>query len=127
MMDTSELVRGLYEAYQDRDWVRAATYLRTHAVVDMPATAERLEGREAIITFQEEYPEPWGVLTVERLIADSEGAAAEVRVVDPTGRHFAMAAFWRAREGLLDRGIEYWVTVGGEDPPPGRLSSRVNC
>ena len=33
---------------------------------------------------------------------------------------FRMAAFWRAEDGLLREGVEYWVTVGGEEPPPGR-------
>jgi hypothetical protein len=31
-----------------------------------------------------------------------------------------MAAFWRTDRGLLRDGIEYWVTVGGQEPPPGR-------
>ena len=58
-MDATLLVRGLYEAYQDRDWELAATFLHQEAVLDMPSTAERLIGREAIISFQAAYPEPW--------------------------------------------------------------------
>jgi len=126
-MDAVASVRGLYEAYQDRDWGRAAALLHPEAVVEMPATAERLDGRDAIIAFQAGYPEPWGVLTVRRLLADADadagGAAAEVSVADPSGRHFALAAFWRAHEGLLHRGVEYWVDVGAVAPPPSRSSS----
>jgi hypothetical protein len=47
-VDATLLVRGLYEAYQDRDWELAATFLHQEAVLDMPATAERFFGREAI-------------------------------------------------------------------------------
>jgi hypothetical protein len=121
-VDAVSLVSGLYEAYQDRDWVRAARLLCLEAVVDMPSTAERLVGREAVIAFQSSYPEPWGVMAVKRELSDAEGAAAEVSVVDPSGSRFALAAFWRSQEGLLFRGVEYWVTVGAESPPAGRAS-----
>jgi hypothetical protein len=116
-------VRGLYEAYQDRAWARAARFLHPEATVDMPATTERLVGREAIILFQSAYPEPWGTLRVDRVLSDPEGAAAEVTVVDPSGQRFALASFWRVHEGLLRQGVEYWVTVGGDGPPPSRRSA----
>jgi hypothetical protein len=122
-MDAVSLVRGLYEAYQDRDWARAATFLHSQAILDMPATAERLVGREAIVSFQSAYPEPWGTLSVGRLLTDAEGAAAEITVVDPSGHRFGLAAFWRLHEGLLQRGVEYWVTFAAELPPPSRSSS----
>jgi hypothetical protein len=34
-----------------------------------------------------------------------------------------MAAFWRRRDGLLHEGVEYWVTVGGDAPTPGRRTA----
>jgi ketosteroid isomerase-like protein len=118
-----ELVRRLYEAYQARDWDTAATFLHDDATVAMPATAERLDGREGVIDFQRAYPEPWGNLAVLQVLGDEEHAAAEVEVVaaDDT---FRMAAFWRTADGLLRDGVEYWVTVGGEEPPPERQSAR---
>jgi SnoaL-like protein len=122
-IDSISLVRGLYEAHQDRDWSRAATFLHPGAAVDMPSTGERLVGREKIISFQRAYPEPWGIMSVGRVLSDTEGAAAEVTIVDPSGQRFALAAFWRSQEGLLHRGVEYWVTVGAELPPSSRISS----
>jgi ketosteroid isomerase-like protein len=119
-VDAVAQVRALYEAYQDRDWARAAGFLHPDAVVEMPATGEWLDGRDGVIEFQRSYPEPWGVLTVRRALGGAHESAAEIEVVDPAGRRFAMAAFWRQRDGLLQTGIEYWVTVGGEQPPPGR-------
>ena len=99
---------------------RAAGLLHRDATVEMPSTAERLVGRDGVIAFQRGYPEPWGVLTVTRVIAAGDVAAAEFEVVDPAGRRHGAAAFWRRRDGLLHDGVEYWVTVGGETPPPGR-------
>ena len=119
-MDATAQVEGLYSAYQARDWARAAGYLHPDAVVEMPATAERLDGRDGVIEFQRSYPEPWGVLTVLRVLGGPQECAAEVEIAGPEDQHFRMAAFWRQRDGLLRDGVEYWVTVGGERPPPGR-------
>ena len=125
-MSAVELVRRLYEAYQARDWETATTFLHDDATVAMPATSERLDGREGVIGFQRAYPEPWGDLAVLRVVGDDEVAAAEIEVVaaDDT---FRMAAFWRAEDGLLREGVEYWITVGGEEPPPGRATSYADA
>jgi hypothetical protein len=55
-------------------------------------------------------------MTLGRVLSDAEGAAAELAIVDPAGQRFALAAFWRSQEDLLRRGVEYWVTVGAENP-----------
>src|SRR5262249_30088100 len=60
LMAAAALVRELYEAYQRRDWSGAAGLLHADATLDMPATRERLSGREEVIGFQRDYPEPWG-------------------------------------------------------------------
>jgi ketosteroid isomerase-like protein len=122
-MDPVDAVRALYQAYQDRDWSRAGSFLHVEAVVEMPGTAERLEGREAIIGFQRDYPEPWGVLSLKRQWGDRHSAAAEAQVVDAAGAVFALAAFWEVHEGRLHRGVEYWLDVGVGAPPSSRASS----
>ena len=124
-MAAADLVRGLYESYQARAWDRAAAFLHRDAVVVLPSTAERLDGRHAIIEFQRRYPEPWGDLTVVRVVAGTEEAAAEVRIVDPAGTTFALAAFWRCDGALLSHGVEYWLEVGADLPPVSRASSAV--
>ncbi len=120
-VDAADLVRGLYELYQARDWDAAAELLHLQAVVEMPDTAERLVRREQVIAFQRDYPEPWGELSVLRVLGGGDSAAAEVEVVAPE-ETFRLAAFWRAEGGLLRDGVEYWVTVGGSAPPPWRAS-----
>jgi len=86
----------------------------------MPATAERLEGRDAIVSFPRPYPEPWGVLTVAHTVGGAEGAAAEGRVEDPSGRRFAFGAVWRSRGGSVVEGTGY--RVEGDEPPAGRAA-----
>lgn len=120
----TELVRGLYGAYQARDWARARAYLHPGVVVRMPATAEQLDGAEAVLAFQASYPEPWGELAVGRVLEEGGLAAAEVTVLAPDGGRFGFAAFWETRDGLLSRGIEYWILVGGESQPTDRASSQ---
>lgn len=117
----ADMARALYTAYQARDWARAETYLHPDAVVDLPATGERLAGREQVLRFQREYPEPWGELVVLRALGDASSAAAEVEVRAPGGDVFHLAAFWALRDGLLASGTEYWVDPGGS-PPPGRTA-----
>ena len=121
-MPATDLVQELYEAYQRRDWNGAAELLHLDATLDMPATRERLIGRENVMDFQREYPEPWGDLTVLRVLGGAAEACAEVEIVAPE-QTFRLAAFWRAEDELLRDGIEYWVTVGGEQPPSGRAQT----
>jgi hypothetical protein len=117
---TPALVRALYQAYQERTWDLASTYLHPEAVVDMPATLERLQGRDAVIEWQRSYPEPWGTLIVVQALGDDEAAAAEINVIEEGAARQAMAAFWRRRDGLLHQGLELWITIGGTSPPPTR-------
>jgi len=113
------VVRRLYELYQDRDWTAAARLLDEEVRLHMPATDERLAGRERVIALQREYPEPWGELRVQRVTGDDGTAAAEIEIVAPDATH-RCAAFWTVRDGLLVDGVEYWVTLGRETADPAR-------
>jgi ketosteroid isomerase-like protein len=120
-MTPEQLVTALYERYQARDWTGAEQLLHRDAELDMPATAEHLTGRDQVIALQRNYPEPWGDLRVLRVVAEGGSAVAELQVV-ASDAEFRCAAFWVVQLGLLHRGVEYWVTVGGEEPPPARRS-----
>ncbi len=124
MTDASTLVRTMYERFQARDWARAGEVLHPEASLRLPATVELIQGRAAILAFMERYPEPWGDLAVLQVVGSDASAdagagvavAAEVEVVAP-GATFGCAGFWQVRDGLLLQGVEYWVTVGGDQPP----------
>ncbi len=109
-MRGAELVRALYERYQARDWTGAAAPLHPEAQLRMPATDEYLLGRQQVLAFQRNYPEPWGELRVLRAASDSTVAVAEIAIVRDTDV-FRCAAFWTTQEDTLLSGVEYWVTV----------------
>jgi ketosteroid isomerase-like protein len=108
----AELVSALDAAYQDRALGPGLHLLHPDAEVRLPATAERLVGREAAVSFQREYPEPWGTFRVLRVLSDPAGAVAELHLAAPQGPDCTVAAFWRTKDGPLHRGTEYWVDIG---------------
>lgn len=112
----------MYALYQARDWDGAARLLHPDARLYMPATDERLVGRDAVIALQRDYPEPWGELRVLRTTG-GDPVAAEVEILAPDAT-YRCAAFWTVRDGLLCEGVEYWVTVGGEHADPERRPDR---
>ncbi len=113
----ADLARSLYESYQVRDWAAAGRVLHPDVELRMPATAEVLTGRDAVLGMQVGYPEPWGDLHVLRVVDGGASAAVEVEIVAPD-QVFRCAAFWEVAEGRLRRGTEYWVTVGADEPGP---------
>ncbi len=116
--DAGDLIRRLHERYQARDWSAAEALLHPDVQLRMPATAEVFTGRDRVLALQVDYPEPWGELRVLRVVDGGPCVAAvEVEVAAPD-QVFRCAGFWETREGLLYRGTEYWVTVGGDEPGP---------
>jgi ketosteroid isomerase-like protein len=107
--DAGALVRSLYEAYGRRDWDACGPLLHPDAVYELPRTGERIEGGRAVLDYQRAYPEPWGELSVERVIAEADAAAAEITVRGGREGDFRMAAFWTVRDRRLWRGVEYWT------------------
>jgi ketosteroid isomerase-like protein len=111
MPGAGELVREMYEAFQRRDWDACEPLLHPKATYDAPRTAEHLEGGDSILEYMRTYPEPWGDISVLRVVADGDEAAAEIAVTGGHEGEFRLAAFWTAREGQLYRGVEYWTPL----------------
>jgi ketosteroid isomerase-like protein len=111
MADAGTLVRSLYEAYQRRDWDACVPLLHPAAIYDLPRTGDHIEGATAVLDYQRAYPEPWGELSVLRIVATGDEAVAEIAVTGGQDGDYRMAAFWTAREGRLHRGVEYWVPL----------------
>jgi ketosteroid isomerase-like protein len=111
MPDAGVLVRQLYESFQRRDWDACVPLLHPDGVYDAPRTAEHLDGGEAILEYMRAYPEPWGELSILRIVADGETAVAEIEVTGGQEGEFRLAAFWTIRDGTLYRGVEYWTPL----------------
>jgi len=111
MADAGALVRSLYEAYQRRDWDACVALLHPEAVYDLPRTGDHIEGGAAVLDYQRAYPEPWGDLSVLRVVASGDEAAAEIAVLGGQEGDYRLAAFWSVRDGSLYRGVEYWVAL----------------
>lgn len=76
-------------------------------------------GRDNFIRVQREYPQPWGPIQIIRLLEAGELAVAEVSVPAPP-IEYRCCGVYQCTEGRILAATEYWVTVGGEDPAPGR-------
>ena len=91
--DAGELVRQLYEAFQRRDWETCAPLIHPEATYDTPRTGEHVEGGDAILDYQRNYPEPWGDLAILRIVAEGDEAAAEIEVTGGREGEWRMTAF----------------------------------
>jgi hypothetical protein len=118
-MEPSEVVRALWHRFQDRNWTGAAELLAENAVIDWPASRERLVGRDKIIAVNREYPEGWSI-KVLRVIAEDDQVAAEVEVPHTKLGLFRASGFYSVRDGQIIHGTEYWTTVRGDEPPADR-------
>ena len=118
-MEPSEVVRALWHRIQDRNWTGAAELIAENAVIEWPASRERLAGRDNIIGVNREYPEGWSI-KVMRIIAEDDQVAAEVEVPHTELGLFRVAGFYTVRGHEILRGTEYWTTVGADEPPAGR-------
>ncbi|MCA9518626.1 MAG: nuclear transport factor 2 family protein [Myxococcales bacterium] len=115
-MTGADIVRAFHHAMQARDWQRAATFLAPDVVIEWPATCERLEG-ERFLAMQRDYPEGWEITVLE--VAGDARVASRVRV-DQGDVSYLCAGFYDVDGGFITRGVEHWVTVGGDPAPAWR-------
>jgi hypothetical protein len=67
------------------------------------------------------YPEGWAI-QVRRIVAEGPTVVSEVLVPFHDGELFAVTSWWEVTGGLVRRGREFWLTVGGESPPAWRAA-----
>jgi ketosteroid isomerase-like protein len=118
-MEAAEVVRALWHRIQDRNWAGAGELIAENAVIDWPASRERLAGRDTIIAVNREYQEGWSI-KVLRVVAEDDQVAAEVEVPHPELGVFRVAGFYTVRDGQITHGSEYWTTVGAGEPASDR-------
>lgn len=118
-MNPVEVVRAFWERMQERDWAGVRATLAPHAVAVWPETNERFAGADAIVRVSAEYPEGWEI-RILRLVESGDTVVAEVEVPQEGVGVFRVAAFMEVADGLIVRSMEYWVQVGGAEPPAWR-------
>jgi SnoaL-like domain len=111
-------VRALWERIEARDWNGARELLADDMVCRWPHSDERFEGADAFIAMNRAYPEGWRITVID--VAPIPGGAVSRIRVDQAGTSFHAASFFAVRDGLIQEGLEYWVTVGQEQPPEWR-------
>jgi ketosteroid isomerase-like protein len=117
-----DVVQGLWDRFEARDWEGAGELLHDDVVVDWPHTGERFVGRDRVIGMNAAYPEGWAI-HVRRIVAEGDRVASEVYVTHPDGNAYA-ASFFELRDGRIARGVEYWVDERYQDPPDWRAPYR---
>lgn len=114
-MEPKQVVRGMWERMQERDWDGMAALLAPDLVVDWPANGERIVGRDDFVAFNATYPEGWSI-RILRLLAEGDQVVAEVEVPHETLGAFRVASISTVSGDVITHSTEYWKQVG-EDPP----------
>ncbi len=113
------VVRQVWERMQARDWAGLRSLLADDVVVGWPVTAELIEGAEAFVRVNAEYPRGWSIAVLD-VLADGDRAVSEVEVVHEGVEVFRAVSLWTVRGGRVVSGREYWTSPGAETPPDWR-------
>jgi len=114
-----EVVRAFWAAIEARDWAGVGDLLAEDAVIDWPASGERIRGRANGVAVNREYPEGWSI-RVLRLVAQAAEVVSEVEVPQAGVGTFRAASFWTVADGRITAGREYWTEMGADVAPDWR-------
>lgn len=115
-------VRGLWAAFQARDWRAARALLRDDCQAVWWTSGERFDGAEAFMEAQLRYPEGWTIHLIEAERLEDGRVMSVVRVDHPPHSYFA-TSFFRVDDGLITGVDEYWATL--EQPPAWRRDGGI--
>ncbi len=118
-MEPATVIENLWRRIQARDWDGVGALVAPDAVVDWPASAERIAGRSNYVAVNREYPEGWEI-RVLRIVSSGDQVVSEVEVPHRDLGIFRAASFWTVTGGQITRGTEYWTSLGTEPSPPWR-------
>lgn len=118
-MEPKQVIDALWARIDARDWAGVSELVDENAVIEWPASAERIIGRDNYVAVNREYPEGWSI-RVLRIVADGGEVVSEVEVPHAELGQFRAASFWTVADGRIVRGTEYWTTTGGDQRPEWR-------
>ena len=120
-MEAAAVVEGLWQRIQARDWQGVGALIAPGAVVDWPASAERIIGRANYVAVNREYPEGWEI-RVLRIVAAGDQVVSEVEVPHAGLGVFRAASFFTVADGQITGATEYWSSLGADESPPWRAA-----
>jgi ketosteroid isomerase-like protein len=120
-MESTKIVRELWDRMQARDWAGLPELLADDLVVEWPVTAERIVGRENYVRINAEYPEGWAI-RVLRIIGEGAVVVSEVEVPHDTMGVHRVVSIWTVRDGKIVDGREYWTRLGSDPSPDWRAA-----
>jgi ketosteroid isomerase-like protein len=118
-MQPAEVIRALWYRIEKREWTGVGDLVAEDAVIEWPASRERITGRDNYVAVNREYPEGWSI-KVLRIVAEDDQVASEVEVPHADLGTFRVASFWTVADGRIVRGTEYWTSLGADQPPQWR-------
>ncbi|HYU56624.1 MAG TPA: nuclear transport factor 2 family protein [Actinomycetota bacterium] len=121
MTEPGEVVRGVWERFEARDWDEAADLLAEDLVIDWPNTGERFRGRDNFIAMNRNHPAADWHIQVRRIVASGPDVAAEVLVPHADGLD-ACLGFYEVADGRITTGREYWVEIRPQSIPDWRAA-----
>ena len=119
--EAATVVRQLWDRMEARNWSGLGELLADDAVVEWPASGERIVGRDNYVSINAEYPEGW-TIRVLRIVAEGEQVVSEVQVPHESMGVYQVASFWTVRDGKIVAGREYWSERSADPSPAWRAS-----
>ncbi len=125
MTHTPGLAARFIETLEARDWDSWSALLPADVVYEVPQTGELIRGRDDYLRFNQDYPGDWH-LKLKRTITENQYAVAWCSWTGGGGSDDGETiAFLECDEqGLITSITDFWPEP--YDPPPGRVSARIN-
>ena len=123
MTNPADVVRGLWERMEARDWDGARAALADSYTCDYPASCERFPTADAFIAMNRAYPGGWAI-TVDEIVASGSRVVARVRVTLGDELHHCLS-FADVEDGLIVRSVDFWLLDGGDPAPDWRAPFRT--
>jgi ketosteroid isomerase-like protein len=120
-MEPSQVVESLWNRIQARDWGGVSELIADDAVIDWPASQERIVGRDNFVAVNREYPQGWSI-RVLRIVVSGDQVVSEVEVPHEDLGIFRAASFWTVHDGRIVRATEYWTGLGADESPRWRAA-----
>ena len=118
-MDTpADVVRELWARTDVQDWAGLGRLLAPDVVYEWPGTGELIQGREAVVAVNAEYPGRWRIRVV-RLVASGDEVTSEVEVTDGDAT-FWCASFFTVRDDVVVYARELWIDAPTGPRPAAR-------